>query len=228
VAVFRCISHPVPRLVPSSADSLYLPVGRAEATHVERGSRFVAIVESASSIDVGLQLRERRRKEMHDASHHALAIRLADGATRYDDAGEPSGTAGRPILAVLEGAELVDAACVVTRYFGGTKLGTGGLARAYGQAASSAVEQLARRRVQQAEIHRVRYSFDDTGLVARTLATHGVARDGDEYGEVVHTSIRIPLGTAELLDRALRDATQGRAMLEACDEPELAWITLKA
>lgn len=165
---------------------------------------------------------------MHDASHHALAIRLSDGTTRHDDAGEPSGTAGRPILAALEGAELVDAACVVTRYFGGTKLGTGGLARAYGQAASSAVEQLARRCVQKAEIHRVRYAFDDTGLVARTLATHGVTRDGDEYGEAVHTRIRIPLGTSEALDRALRDATHGRAMLEECDEPELGWITLKA
>ena len=165
---------------------------------------------------------------MHDATHHVWAIRLADGTTRYDDDGEPSGTGGRPILASIEAADLVDTVCVVTRYFGGTKLGAGGLARAYGQAASLALDLGPKRRVQRAEVRHVRYSFTDTGLVARALASHGAARDHDEFQDAVRTTIRIPVGTGELLDRALRDATQGRAGLEECEAPEPGWLTLKA
>jgi putative IMPACT (imprinted ancient) family translation regulator len=212
----------------SPVDPLLLPIGRAEAIHVERGSRFLAVIESATSIDDALKLRESRRRALHDATHHVWAVRLADGTTRYDDDGEPSGTGGRPILAAVEAAELVDTICVVTRYYGGTKLGTGGLARAYGHAAALSADLVPKRRVQRAEIRHVRYAFTDTGLVARALASHGAARDHDEFHDTVRTTIRIPVGTGTLLDRVLSDATQGRAILEECDAPEPGWLTLRA
>ena len=179
-------------------------------------------------MDAALQVREDRRRQMHDATHHVWAARLADGTTRFDDDGEPSGTGGRPILAALEAAEFVDVVCVVTRYFGGTRLGTGGLARAYGRAASLALEAAPRRRVERAEVRHVRYSFADTGLVARTLASHGAVRDHDDFRDSVRTTIRIPAGTGSQLDRALRDATHGRASLEECEVPETGWLTLRA
>jgi putative IMPACT (imprinted ancient) family translation regulator len=144
--------------------------------------------------------------------------------SRYDDDGEPSGTGGRPILSAIETAGVVDVICVVTRYFGGTKLGTGGLARAYGRAAVLALDQLPTRRVRLAEIRHVRYGFEDTGIVARVLAAHGAVRGSDEFSDVVRTEVRIPVGMGERLAKGLLDATGGRASLEPMHSLSTTWI----
>ncbi|RKZ29704.1 YigZ family protein, partial [bacterium] len=95
----------------------------------ERGSRFIAVVERVHNRGNFAAFLEREKVKYPDATHHCWAFRI--GAKRTEelsnDDGEPSGSAGLPILRVLSGAELVDVACVVTRYFGGTKLGVGGL-----------------------------------------------------------------------------------------------------
>jgi len=210
-------TDPVPEVV-------RLPADRAVATHVERGSRFLALVDRCASADRGLAVRDVERRRTPDATHHVYALRLADGAARYDDDGEPAGTAGRPILAALETSGVVDVVCVVTRYFGGTKLGTGGLARAYSRAAALALSQLPTRQVLLAEIRHVRYEFGDTGIVARVLAAHGAVRGGDEFSAVVRTELRVPAGTGERLGKALLDATGGRATLEPRQSPRTAWI----
>ncbi len=106
-----------------------------------RGSRFIAdLVPVGSKEDVDAALAS-IRKEFHDASHHCFAYRLGADAklVRAADDGEPTGTAGKPILFVLTAQKLTNVLLVVARYFGGTKLGTGGLARAYAEAAQQAV-----------------------------------------------------------------------------------------
>jgi uncharacterized YigZ family protein len=118
----------------------------AAAAHAEtkvKGSRFLALLAPAESADAAVAVLDSVRKARHDASHHCFAYRLGpDGSReRFSDAGEPSGTAGRPILHALQHAGLSDVVLVVTRYFGGTKLGVGGLRRAYADAARAVIGQ---------------------------------------------------------------------------------------
>jgi uncharacterized YigZ family protein len=110
-------------------------------------SRFIATATPVFSVDEAKAFVARIRAEFPDATHHVPAFLVGHGASviaHTSDAGEPSGTAGRPALAVLQGSGLGDVAVVVTRYFGGTKLGTGGLVRAYGDAVRAILEVLPR------------------------------------------------------------------------------------
>ncbi|MFW6039807.1 MAG: YigZ family protein [Gemmatimonadota bacterium] len=202
---------------------LLLAPRRAEL--VVRGSKFLALAHPADSLDDVLALRDAERRRHHDATHHVYAVRLGDGDSRFDDDGEPSGTGGRPVLAELEARGLIDTAVIVTRWFGGTKLGTGGLARAYGGAAAAALEAARTRRVVEGEIRYIAYEFGDTGAVARVLEASAALRGPDEYGTGVRTEVRLPRGSGRELDRRLRDATAGRAGLEPDDTPVSCWIT---
>lgn len=206
------------------ADSVRILLAPSRGELVERGSKFLALAHPATSVDQAVELRERERRSHYGATHHVFAVRLAGGTVRWDDDGEPSGTGGRPLLAELESRELVDTAVVVTRWFGGTKLGTGGLARAYGGAAGRALDAGKLRAVVPGEVRHVRYEFGDTGHVARALDAAGAVRGPDEYGSTVRTEVRIPRGTGAALDRTLRDVTAGRARLEPDDQPESCWI----
>ncbi|MFZ0547115.1 MAG: YigZ family protein [Candidatus Promineifilaceae bacterium] len=122
----------------------------AEETRVEirvSNSRFIATIAPASSVEEARAFVDRVKGEFTDASHNVPAYVVGHGPSvtaHCNDDGEPSGTAGRPSLAVLQGSGLGDAAVVVTRYFGGTKLGTGGLVRAYGDAVRAVLEVVPR------------------------------------------------------------------------------------
>jgi uncharacterized YigZ family protein len=108
-------------------------------------SRFIATIGEASTVEEARAFIEAVRGEFHDATHNVYAFRAGYGGSVTEgmsDDGEPAGTAGRPALAVLRGADIGDVVVVITRYFGGTKLGTGGLVRAYTQAAQEAVRAL--------------------------------------------------------------------------------------
>lgn len=108
-------------------------------------SRFIATVGHADSVAIAQAFIKAVREEFSDASHNVYAYKIGYGATVTEsttDDGEPPGTAGRPMLAVLHGADIGDVVIVVTRYFGGTKLGTGGLVRAYSGAVRAALEAL--------------------------------------------------------------------------------------
>ena len=106
---------------------------------IER-SEFLGIAFPVSSEEAFFAELERVQKKYFDATHHCWAFRFFhDGRSRSSDAGEPSGTAGRPILSAIEGADLCDVAVIVVRWFGGVKLGTGGLSRAYRQTAADAL-----------------------------------------------------------------------------------------
>lgn len=110
---------------------------RGYGEYEEKKSRFLAEIVPASSIEEAMAFVESIRKKHYDARHHCFAYVIGRNKemTRYSDDGEPGGTAGKPILEVLLGADVTDTVAVVTRYFGGTLLGTGGLVRAYTQAA---------------------------------------------------------------------------------------------
>lgn len=124
-----------------------IPAGEARTEIIVVNSHFITSAAPAFSVEAAREFIDRIRSEMPDATHHVPAYLIGYGASvtaHCSDAGEPSGTAGRPALAVLQGSGLGDVVVVVTRYFGGTKLGTGGLVRAYTDAVKSVMEVLPR------------------------------------------------------------------------------------
>lgn len=118
-----------------------VPAREAEYEFTEKRSRFIGHIFKIESAEQAQEVLARMRKKYWDATHNVYAYVLHDGTERFSDDGEPSGTSGMPTLTVLRGAKVQNVLCVTTRYFGGTLLGTGGLVKAYSQAAKGALEE---------------------------------------------------------------------------------------
>lgn len=195
----------------------YLTVAAAaEHEDVVKGSRFIASVAPLASAADADALVTARRAADPDASHHVWAWRWGD-ALRWSDDGEPAGSAGRPVSEVLLKRDLDRVAVVVTRYFGGTKLGVGGLVRAYGGAAARALDRAGTRRVLARERWGVRVPYASVDAVLRAAGDDDsvVACDCayDAGGAVV--TLELVASAADGWERQLADLTRGRAaMLE--------------
>jgi putative IMPACT (imprinted ancient) family translation regulator len=184
----------------------------AEAQMRETASTFLAYAAPVESEAQARAILAERGKAMWDATHHCSAWSLRGGTRRANDGGEPGGSAGPPILAAIEGAGLTDCVVIVTRYYGGTKLGVGGLVRAYGDAAAAALQAAPRRVGTYAERLAVRYAYEHTAAVMRALerggaeaVEHGYAPEGNA-GTVDFT---LPRGRVQALADELREATAG-------------------
>jgi uncharacterized YigZ family protein len=184
-----------------------------------KGSRFLGQAFHAQSREEAREKIQSVRKHYHDARHVCSAMRLGPPLQTLefrDDDGEPSGTGGAPMLDVLSSRELHDALVVVTRYFGGVKLGTGGLARAYGDAARAAVEAARGRTIERSATLSVSCGYGDVGAIEAVLAqaASGIRRaDRSFEGTPVFTLQVLPSQEARL--RALLlDATGGRASID--------------
>ncbi len=144
------------------------------------------------------------------ATHNCWAWRIG-AAYRSSDDGEPAGTAGRPILAAIDGQGFDQAMVVVTRWFGGTRLGAGGLVRAYGGAAAECLRTAARQplvAMHELELH---CGFDDIGMVHMALAAHDAAKLGETFrSDGVHLQLSLPADRVDALKAQLRDATRNR------------------
>jgi len=181
-----------------------------------KGSRFIADAAPATDTVGADAFVERARQEFSGASHHCFAFRLGvDGAeVRSSDDGEPGGSAGRPILNQIEGHDLTDVVVVVTRYFGGTKLGVGGLVRAYGGAAGAVLDRAAVRTVAITREMRVEHPYDCSGEIQAVLSASGLRPRVSDYGEVVRLILDVPVGEVDSLVHELRERTAGRAEVE--------------
>jgi putative IMPACT (imprinted ancient) family translation regulator len=166
-------------------------------------------------------LRDAERRRFHDATHHVFAVRTLDGSLHMDDDGEPAGTAGRPVASALERADFRRAAVVVTRWFGGTKLGTGGLARAYGDAAAAVLERLTPAWAAPGRSVIVTFPYEETGAVMRVVEASRGVRSGEAWGEEATIRLLVPAAALEGLRRSLRDATAGRCHVRVGEETVL-------
>ncbi len=192
---------------------------RSPAQHeLERiqGSRFLARVAPCSSREQALALVDAARAAHPAARHHCFAWRLGpSGADSFsNDAGEPAGSAGRPILQQLEGQGLGDVALVVTRYFGGVKLGVGGLMRAYGGAAAAV---LARAELVEVEITRrarITHPYECSGAIEAWLAAEGLAPRSARYDAQVQLEVDLPVGRLARSLAELGERSAGRARVE--------------
>jgi len=184
-----------------------------------KGSRFIGLVFSAKDLSCAEKILHDVKQEYSDARHWCWAWRgLHSDAMRYSDDGEPSGTAGKPMLTVLEGADLSEALGVVVRYFGGTKLGKGGLVRAYTDAMKASVEAC----VTEVRIEKVRlaleleYSLE--GSARHLLETCEANLDSSDYAVSVRWQVTLPAVNENRLLREFQELTAGRGSIERIEE----------
>lgn len=190
----------------------------AEDQFVEKRSRFIGRLWRVESPEEAMDRIREMRETYRDATHHCYAYILREGNfMRYSDDGEPQGTAGMPILEVLRHKELVNVLCVVTRYFGGVLLGTGGLVRAYTEGAKIAVAAAGIMRMTRCAVLLIACPYALLGAVQQVLPTCGCTVEEIDYGADVTLTVIQPEGGAEQLNRALADATAGTVSAEVME-----------
>jgi len=190
-----------------------VPKGRTRIELRVSNSRFIATLGPAATVEEAKAFLRSIREEMPDATHHVHAMRIGYGASVIEgmsDDGEPSGTSGPPALAVLRGADLGDVMLVITRYFGGTKLGTGGLVSAYGTAAKQAVAAAETElKIERIGIFlEVSYALFE-GAKQAIVAHEGIV-DREEFGERVKVQARVPEEAFEAIASALQNLSGGK------------------
>lgn len=188
--------------------------GRAEIKI--KGSRFIAEavpVSSALEAEEALQV---IRKREYDATHHCSAWRIdPEGIEfRWSDDGEPSNSAGLPIFRHIEGRDLFGTAVVVTRYYGGTKLGTGGLIRAYGEAASLALDAARVREVIPRTRLTLRFAYDDTSPAMHLLSQYDTVVAGTRYSDETEIDVDVRNRDLAPFQAAFVEALSGRGRIE--------------
>jgi len=190
--------------------------GKGKVSFERKGSKFIGYVSHASDREEAERFVEEVRGEHPDATHHVYAYRVgADDdplRERYDDDGEPSGSAGKPVLNVLQGEGMENIIGVVVRYYGGTKLGYGGLVSAYSDATKGALENAGTKKTVPKETIRVEVGYDDSGTVRGIIESEGYDFDAD-YRENVVLVVRLPREEVDELKDRLLSATSGRARL---------------
>lgn len=192
----------------------------ASAEIIEKKSRFIAELYPIESEEEALGILEKVRKRYWDARHHCWAFVIGEERPleRCSDDGEPSGTAGKPILEVIRGAELRNVLIVVTRYFGGTLLGTGGLVRAYTSSSKAAVE--ASDIVVKISGYKLKIQTDYTGLgkIQYILAQRNIDILNSEYAENVVLTVVLAKNEEQGFIKELTEATNAQAVIERVEE----------
>jgi uncharacterized YigZ family protein len=199
---------------PEDPDAYRTLSGRGRTEFTVNGSEFIGHAAPAGTVDAAEAFVAEVREAFPDATHNVPAYRVnADPFREYaSDDGEPSGSAGNPVRNVLQGREVEDAVVVVTRYYGGTNLGVGGLVRAYGRAAKAAVADAGVTWTVPHERLVATVDYDDSGTVRGVLESAGVAFDAS-YEAEVRFDARVPAREADDLRDRLRSATSGRVEL---------------
>jgi uncharacterized YigZ family protein len=186
-------------------------------------SRFIATAAPVFTVEEAKTFIARIKDEFSDASHNVSVYLIGHGQSMVahcTDDGEPSGTAGRPALAVLRGSGLGDVAVVVTRYFGGTKLGTGGLVRAYGDAVRQVLAALPRATRVPTLTALVAVPYSSFEPVQRLIEAHGGEMLEQDFGVDVTVRACLPQERYTAFETALREASNGRLEPTIVEEGE--------
>ena len=186
-----------------------VPTGHGEDEFVEKKSRFIGRVWPVETEEEALAKIAEMKKQHYDATHNCWAYVLKSGAMRFSDDGEPGGTAGNPMMQVLQKENLFNVVCVVTRYFGGTLLGAGGLVRAYTKGAKIAVDAAGKsmKRVWSVLYIPCPYTFYER-VKLETEAFGGVIRD-TQFGAEVELEILVAQPQAQAFLDKILDMTSG-------------------
>jgi uncharacterized YigZ family protein len=201
-----------------SEEIFYLAPANKKRTHFTvQGSRFIASLYPALSEKKAEQFIDAACSEFPDATHHAYAYRIGGGnrrVERYSDAREPAGTAGLPMLQLLQGKNISDVVVVATRYYGGTKLGIGGLTRAYRDCARISTEQAELIRREPLSTCKLELSYKDYGSVNRLIESVGGKVDAVKYLESVTVTATLPAREKKRFSEAYETACRGNGKID--------------
>ena len=188
-------------------DEYLVPSGFGEDEFIEKKSRFIGRVWCVETEEEALEKIQQMKKQHYDATHNCWAYIIRDGAMRFSDDGEPGGTAGNPMMQVLQRENLYNVVCVVTRYFGGVLLGAGGLVRAYTKGAKIAIDAAGKsmKRVWSVLYLPCPYTFYER-VKLEVAAFDGIIRD-TQFGAEVELEILLAEGQVEAFLERLTDMT---------------------
>lgn len=172
-------------------------------------SRFLCTLHRTSSLEEARAFIRQKRKE-HPQARHACSAMIIHGQAGSSDDGEPSGTAGRPMLAILQSAGLDDVVCVVIRYFGGTLLGTGGLVRAYSEAVKKALNKAILTMEKTVDIYAIRYPYTLEGKISAWKQTSNIEILEENYTDMAELLIAIDPENTKTVLSTLASATSGQ------------------
>ena len=186
-----------------------MPTGFGEDEFIEKKSRFIGRVWPVDTEEEALEKIQQMKKQHYDATHNCWAYIIKDGPARFSDDGEPGGTAGNPMMQVLQKENIFNVVCVVTRYFGGTLLGAGGLVRAYTKGAKIAIDAAGKsmKRVWSVLYIPCPYTFYER-VKLETEAFGGVIRD-TQFGAEVELEILVAQPQAQAFLDKILDMTAG-------------------
>lgn len=194
----------------------YLSLSQTAEFEIEpiKGSRFIGFATAISSDDEAMQFINDIKQRFPDARHWCWAYQLREQKkTRFSDDGEPGGSAGKPILAPIVGQELFNTLVVVVRYFGGVKLGVGGLVRAYSQTANAVLSHAKIIRVVPKINLQLCYTYEETGKIAAALAALHLQEDNIHYTDHIESSLAVSYEQLDEVCRQLTDYTAGRVKI---------------
>ena len=200
-------------------ESYLILTAPAEGEIVEKISRFIAQAAPVQSEEEAYAFIEKIKKKHYDARHNCFAFSVGgeNPLLRFSDDGEPQGTAGKPILAEITGADIHNICIVVTRYFGGTLLGTGGLVRAYSEACKEALKNAETHLMQRVFPCRLTMEYTDMGKVQYILAEAEIPAE-TEYAEQVLITVKLPVAKKDEIIKKITEATAARAVIDIGDE----------
>lgn len=194
----------------------------AEAEFVEKKSRFIGAVMPCKTEVEALAFIEQRKKQFWDATHNVFAYIVREqGATpikRCSDDGEPQGTAGRPVLDVLEKENLTDLCVVATRYFGGIMLGAGGLVRAYSHTSKIAVDAAQILHMSVCKLLRLEFDYSLYGKISYILPNYNIAVETSDFGENVRLDLLIRQDRTAAFLKELTELTNGQVVPQEISE----------
>lgn len=198
-------------------DSFVTIASPCEAELKEKSSRFLAYAAPVASREEAERLMEQIRRTHFDASHHCYAYRIGIGSeevTRAVDDGEPAGSAGKPILSVIQGEDLTNVLVAVTRWFGGIKLGVGGLARAYAESTKRVLELCQRITCYETTVLEIEFPYQKLSPILKVVEQFTASVISTDYADTVRLYAKIRRSRAESFIAALQNAAAGRIKIE--------------
>lgn len=200
-----------------------VPLTEIRREHEVLKSRFIATLAPAFSIDEARTFLKRIRAEFADASHNVPVYIIGGGNTvteYFSDDGEPSGTSGKPALTALRGSGLGDAVLVITRYFGGTLLGTGGLVKAYTEAAQSVVNTVERGQRVPVHVALVAIPYNLLERVRLLVSKNSGKILGEDYAGDITLTLQFPVESFEAFQKDMREISAGKIQAEVIETKE--------
>ena len=208
----------------TATDSYRVLLSGGEGEIVEKKSRFISTIRKCETEEEAVAFIEEMKKKYWDARHNCSAFVIGERGelTRCSDDGEPSGTAGRPMLEVLLRENIKNIVVVVTRYFGGTLLGTGGLVRAYTQAVKEGLNDCKIGVLRMGVPLALTTDYNGIGKILYLLSAMGLTPKDSDYGEKVTLQVLVPVEEKDRLVRDITEATAGKT--EILQENPISYV----